>query len=489
MNDQLDEKIRAFVRELLDDPPASPPFPDTLIVTVPRPHDEVKHPLFRRLLTGPGVALAAFVTALALGAVALVLRPAGTPGEIFTGPPAPTTHAASTETFLGVPIEPASAFRARVRYSTDDEFPSSASVGVFYLGPGVFRVEIESVDVQPSSSGEPVPSGHPANLILGNYVVTDGTGAASFQAEEDLFLRFPTGEASTLDLGEFGWRHWADRCREYDHEIVEETTILSRQALHVRCTEPRGDTDVWVDIETGVVLSARSATLSAAGDFPIADELGKYAHVFEVTELELGMTVGTDLFAVSAPAGSQEHQVEQRIRRIVAGNTDCDVDCAEAKLAGNAEIEYPLVGSPAPPLTGVLLDGTSFDLATLRGERVAMLWWASWCDPSVDQLVAFDQYAKERTDVSFVGVLIEDLPADAEEVANRAGISVPTVDTGDVAIGTGGAPAVIGDTWNDWQIEGCPTTVLVAEDGTVTAAAAGAWPTEGLAALFAQAGW
>jgi hypothetical protein len=467
MNDQLDKKIRAFVGELLDDPPANPPFPDTQVVNVPRPHDEVKHPVFRRLLTGPAVAVAVFVTALALGAVALVLRPAGTPDEIFTGKPTPTTHAASTETFLGVPIEPAIAFRARVRYEavTGDDFPSSASVGVFYLGPGVFRVEIESVDLEPSPS---------ASLLPGNYVVTDGTSAASFLAAKGVFLLFPAGEASTLDLGEFGWRHWADRCREADHEIVEETTILSRQALHVRCTEPLGDTEVWVDIETGLVLSARSAE-GATDLLPTADELGKYAYAFEVTELEVGVPIGADLFEVSAPAGSEESQVERRVRRIVATNEDCDVDCAEAVLADLAE--YPLVGSPAPPLTGVLLDGTSFDLATLRGERVAMLWWASWCPPSVDLLVAFDKHSKERTDVSFLGVLFQDDPVQAEGIVNRTGISLPAVDLGDNQFD------------QEWRIEGCPTTVLVAEDGTVAAAITGAWPAEGLAALFAQAGW
>ena len=210
MNDQLDERIHAFVAELVDDPPAIPSFLDNQVVIVPRRPDTATRPVFRRRLSGPVVAVTVFVTALALGAVVLVLRPAGPLSEVFTGLSTPTTHAASTETFLGVPIEPAVPFRASMRYEVNSETPDapaySASVGVFYLGPGVFRVEIESVDPEPTLE-------HPAGRLPGNYVVTNGAGAASFLAAQELFLRFPAGEVPTVDLGEFGWRHWADRCR------------------------------------------------------------------------------------------------------------------------------------------------------------------------------------------------------------------------------------------------------------------------------------
>jgi thiol-disulfide isomerase/thioredoxin len=444
-------------------------------VTPPPP--DLQSPVHRTVSNRRVVAVLAFVAVIIVGTVSLTLTRTGTPDEIFTGPPTPTIRPASTETFLGVPIEPGVPFRARVRIGN-----GPASVVVSYLGPGVFRVEIEAVDIESGPGPLALRTG------TGSYVVTEGIGAASFLAAKDLFLRFPTDEGSTLDLGEFGLRHWADRCQEVDHEIVEETTVLSRRALHVRCMEPRGDTEVWVDIETGVVLSVRSAALDASGDLPMADELGIRAGFgdienirlgiyaeggFEVSEFELGIAFGADLFAVSAPGGSEERQVERRVRRIVAGNADCDVDCAEADLAGLAD--FTLVGSPAPPLTGVLLDGTSFDLATLRGERVALLGWASWCAPSVDLLVAFDQLAKERTDINFIGVLVQEPPADAESLVDRAGISIPTVDASDEQL-------------EDWQIDGCPTTVLVAEDGTVTAGIGGR-PAEGLAALFTQAGW
>ena len=211
------------------------------------------------------------------------------------------------------------------------------------------------------------------------------------------------------------------------------------------------------------------------GDWPIGDELGIYANGFQTENLELGAAPSAGLFVVSAPDGSQEHDIIRRDRWVVAGNADCGVDCAETDRVGLGE--HPLVGSPAPPLTGVLLDGTNFDLVTLRGERVALLWWASWCAPSLDLLVDFDRYAQERPDINFIGVLFQDDPEKAAAVVDQGGIFIPNLDTGSL------------DLPIDWQVEGCPETLLVTEDGTVTAGIRGAWPEESLESFLAQAGW
>jgi hypothetical protein len=92
-------------------------------------------------------------------------------------------------------------------------------------------------------------------------------------------------------------------------------------------------------------------------------------------------------------------------------------------------------------------------------------------------LAEFDRLAQDRPDIEFVSVLGGDQRDQAAKVAERGGISVPIVDTGDT-----------GPNW-DWQVEGIPTTVLIEMDGTVIFGLAGAWPAGGLSGLLEASGW
>jgi cytochrome c biogenesis protein CcmG/thiol:disulfide interchange protein DsbE len=46
------------------------------------------------------------------------------------------------------------------------------------------------------------------------------------------------------------------------------------------------------------------------------------------------------------------------------------------------DIKSPLLGRPAAPFTLTSFEGTSIDLAALRGTVVVLNFWASWCYPS-----------------------------------------------------------------------------------------------------------
>ncbi len=59
-------------------------------------------------------------------------------------------------------------------------------------------------------------------------------------------------------------------------------------------------------------------------------------------------------------------------------------------LAGRLK-RLDLVGKPAPPIAGKDFDGKPFDLASLKGKVVLVVFWASWCLPSAVEVEAFQQ--------------------------------------------------------------------------------------------------
>jgi len=86
-------------------------------------------------------------------------------------------------------------------------------------------------------------------------------------------------------------------------------------------------------------------------------------------------------------------------------------------------------GAPAPAIAGTTLDGTSIDLASLRGHPVVINFWGPTCVPCREEipLLAQKATAHQATGLVVLGVLMGDPPDTARPFAARYGATWPTV--------------------------------------------------------------
>ena len=112
-------------------------------------------------------------------------------------------------------------------------------------------------------------------------------------------------------------------------------------------------------------------------------------------------------------------------------------------------------GNAAPAITGTTLDGTAFDLASLRGRPVIVNFWGPSCVPCRDEFPLFKQeLATHAADgLAIVGILTYDGPDDARAFIAQYGATWPTVQDPTGAIRT------------TYRVVGRPQSYFIDRDG------------------------
>lgn len=161
---------------------------------------------------------------------------------------------------------------------------------------------------------------------------------------------------------------------------------------------------------------------------------------------------------------------------LLLGATGCTQDpnsvAAQAKagdqkgyVSGDGAVEtIPADKRGAPvELTGELLDGTAWDIASTRGKVLVLNVWGSWCAPCVAEAPDLQQVwaglQADRAPVEFLGIDFREDPARGAAFAKKAGITYPSLtDESGVAILAlqGKAPTV-------------PTTLVLDTEGRIAA--------------------
>ena len=399
----------------------------------------------RRWLPALVAALVVLLVVGGAGVLVRFLRPEPAP---IGGEPAPEP--------IG-PYGPSPAFRATIERRIPSEAVAAALAAIAEeqlepppTGPTPDRVVVLQLSFDGTerwrlefvSDSFPMPS-RPWESV-GSFWVTDGERGISVQywAQPNTFTDAPELPSPlnllTWDGTPTAQQFWAEQCP--DPEILLDEEVAGRRARHGRC----GVWEVWVDGETGLMLRLRPPP---GLPVPVPGLLGLFpGETFEVTEVEYqpGFPEGT--FQLTAPPGAEPpgaepagEEIPQNVTRFV-------------------------VGEEAPTWTAPLLAGGELDLASLRGKPVALLFWASWCPPCLEDATTAEglkapfapfeaAYREHQEEVNFVSVAYQDDPDDVTRVVEETGHPMP------VALL---APGEMGE---GWVVMGIPTLIFLDEEG------------------------
>jgi peroxiredoxin len=131
----------------------------------------------------------------------------------------------------------------------------------------------------------------------------------------------------------------------------------------------------------------------------------------------------------------------------------------EARGSGPSATEWQ--GVAAPDFTVTALDGKKMTLSELKGKRVVLDFWATWCPPCRREIPHFIQLAKDipSSDLCIVGISRED-EAKLNGFAQEEGINYPIASAKDL-------PAPYSD------VRSIPTTFFIDRHGIIQTVAVG----------------
>jgi thiol-disulfide isomerase/thioredoxin len=135
----------------------------------------------------------------------------------------------------------------------------------------------------------------------------------------------------------------------------------------------------------------------------------------------------------------------------------CSVKCKVEFLENPEEFLVTQAGTEAPRFSLPSLDGSArVSLASLRDRVVLLDFWATFCAPCVAALPNLQtlQSANEPEGLTILGLLVDDKPELAAQLASKAGARY-TMLRADKAV------------WADYKVNALPALVLVGRDGRI----------------------
>ncbi|TCI44085.1 redoxin domain-containing protein [Exiguobacterium sp. SH3S2] len=123
------------------------------------------------------------------------------------------------------------------------------------------------------------------------------------------------------------------------------------------------------------------------------------------------------------------------------------------------------IGQVPPNFELKRTDGTTLNLEDLRGERVVVNFWASWCPPCRAEMPDMAKFAREQDDVTIVAVNTTTSERDVDEARSFV---APYEDAFQVVYDEDGAVG------NAYRIQAMPTTYVLDENGVIVAKQFGA---------------
>lgn len=134
--------------------------------------------------------------------------------------------------------------------------------------------------------------------------------------------------------------------------------------------------------------------------------------------------------------------------------------CASGTLvAGNAvSAEWkPWSGAATPPLKLRDLQGDWRTLTEFKGRVVVVNFWATWCEPCLEEMPSLQKLAERHADKPFavIGVNLGEGEARIRGFVERTGTTFPLLLDRD------------GDVKRAWRVNGVPTTFVVDAAGRI----------------------
>lgn len=123
--------------------------------------------------------------------------------------------------------------------------------------------------------------------------------------------------------------------------------------------------------------------------------------------------------------------------------------------------EYGLeIGQKAPEFTLETLDGTKVSLQDLKGKKVLLNFWASWCKPCKDEMPhmqkVYEKYNHQNVEILAINLTIgKEKPEDAKAFAEELGLTFPILLDKEGKIG------------DLYKIIPLPTSYFIDEDGFI----------------------